>query len=126
LTREEFAKADAILQSGITDRVSLSDGTSLVMLAGPATHGKTITVGGINVKLPDDAELNGIIGMGNYDYEATLKPGFRPFPTPAYSVVRGQAQMVVSMQTGQFFVTGGKPEDHQFLIDALGEGKRFR
>ncbi len=125
VTREELAKADEILHSGVTDRVTLSDGSGLVSVAGPGTRGKTITVGGVSVKLPDDAELNGIIGMVSYEYDAKRQPGFRPFPTPAYSILRGEARMVVSLQTGEFIVTGGKPEDHQFLIDALGEGKRF-
>ncbi|MSQ12680.1 MAG: hypothetical protein EXR47_00765 [Dehalococcoidia bacterium] len=118
--------ADEILRSDVTDRVQLSDGSGLVTVAWPGTRGKTITVGGVSLKLPDDAELNGIIGEGNYSYEAISQPGFRRFPTPAYSIVRGQARMVVSIQTGEFIVTGGKPEDHQFLIDSLGEGKRFR
>jgi hypothetical protein len=126
VTREELAKADEILRSGVTDRVTLSDGSGLVSVAGPGTRGKTITVGGVSVKLPDDAQLDGILGMGNYSSEALSRPGFRPFPTPAYAIVRGEARMLVSIPTGEFIVTRGKPEDHQFLINALGEGKRFR
>jgi hypothetical protein len=125
LTPQELAEADKALQSGSTNRVPLSDGTALVTLAGPATRGATIKVGGVELKLPDDAQLEGMVMGVEYDADVVSKPGFRPFPAPAYVIVPNGARIFVSEQTGEYQVKGGIPVDYQFVIDALGRERQY-
>ncbi len=105
------------LESGSTDRVDLGNGSVLYTLTGPATRGKTFRIAGVNIKLPDDAQLDGVMMEGLPDLNA---PPVRYPPLPVYIIVRGNARAAVSNVTGEFWVTKGSPERFQFLVDAFG------
>jgi hypothetical protein len=105
------------LESGSTDRVDLGNGSVLYTLTGRATRGKTFQIAGVSIKLPDDAELDGVMTAALPDLNA---PPVRHPPLPLYRIVRGDARAAVSGATGEFWVTKGSPERFQFLVDALG------
>jgi hypothetical protein len=112
--------AEEAIDSGSTDRVDLGNGSVLYTLSGPATRGKTFQIAGVSIKLPDDAQLDGVM------IEALLDPNAPPMrrpPLPVYRIVRGDARAAVSGATGEFWVFKGSPKEFQFLVDALGADK---
>jgi hypothetical protein len=109
-------QARAIIESGATDRVYVGNGIWLEALAGKATRGKTIEVGGISLTLPADAyieryELGGHGGG---------QPGAKMLEYPIYGIARGNGLAAVSKATGEFQIIAGPREPFRFLIDTLG------
>jgi hypothetical protein len=118
-----LAAAKAILDSGAASRVEVRPGLVLARQGGPDTRGATITVGGIQVKLPDDAELGETVAEGLY---MTVPPGTKLLRLPAYIIVRGDHRAAVSLDTGEVEIQTAEVRPFQFLIDAVGKDKLLR
>jgi hypothetical protein len=105
----------------VTNRVDFGNGQGIVAVAGPATRGKTLQVAGKTLKLPDDAQLGGIVVEGLPAVDVPLK---RPVLGGTIVLIeRGDAQIFLSLTTGEFEVAKGTPEQYDFLIQALGRSK---
>lgn len=119
-----LAEAKAILDSGAASRVEVRPGLVLARQGGPDTRGATITVGGIQVKLPEDAELGGTVA--SYGWLVEMPPGTKLLQLPAYIIVRGNHRAAVSLDTGEVEIQTAEVRPFQFLIDAMGKDKLLR
>lgn len=114
--RAILERAAALDRTDGPTEVDLGEGFKGRAVAGPRTRGSTIEVAGKKLKLPPDAELNGII-------LEVLPAGTGPtIETPAFAIVRGKSNAVVSIKTGQYAVERCLA-DFQFLVDELGPAK---
>lgn len=114
-------RAQALIETGVTDRVDLGNGIVVQALYGPATRGKTIQVAGQLLKLPDDAELGGLEVESLPPIGAP--PGTRFLTPPVLLIKRGEARFFVSTATGEFSVARGIPQQYDFLLKAFGVDK---
>jgi hypothetical protein len=96
------------------------EGGTLLFWAGPPTRGMTIEVEGRPLKLPEDAELGGMIIRVEYLVGGKIPTRCLP---PAYEIHRGDGVAFVSKDTGHFSIAKGTRKQFQFLIDHQGEAK---
>jgi hypothetical protein len=103
----DFQKAQEAaerIRTGDVERVDIGNGFTVVGLAGPATRGKTIEVGGRQLKLPDDAFIE-----HNY--------------AESYLIARGEGRAFVLKRTDEYKIAIGPRSLFQFLSDTLGPEK---
>lgn len=83
---------------------------------GPSRKGATIAIKGINIKLPDDAYVEGLV------VAATAIAGRQPPETPYYVIVRGDSRVLVTERTGRILkeiLASGDENAFDFLKRAL-------
>ena len=83
---------------------------------GPSRKGATVAIKGINIKLPDDAYIEGLVAA------AMGVVGQTPPETPYYVIVRGNSRVLVTERTGRILreiLATGEENAFDFLKRAL-------